>query len=147
MKKYLLLLLLLLAIAIIGGCVVVNNKPPQPPIIETPPMPVMPGKPKTTTADLVSPPLPTITFTQARLAQTRTNRPAEQHIVAAGSTNLPAPRIPVFIFKTNGNFRIEASTNLIAWWPVAEVYSVTNITLVSKTVSKRPYLFYRLTKL
>ena len=56
------------------------------------------------------------------------------------------PVIPTWVF-TNvvGTYQIEASTNLLSWWPVAVVYSVTNVTLTSDTVTKRPMLFYRLT--
>jgi len=56
------------------------------------------------------------------------------------------PVIPTWVF-TNvvGTYQIEASTNLSSWWPVAVVYSVTNVTLTSRTVNKRPMLFYRLT--
>lgn len=145
MKPSLILLALILFTA---GCVVVNNKPPAPPQFETPPPPIMPMRPKPTTADIKNlAPIPAA-FAQVRLPQDRSGtRPTERRVLGAGTTNVPPTRIPVFIFKTNGNFRVEASTNLTAWWSVAEVYGVTNITIVSKTVSKRPYLFYRLTKL
>ena len=56
------------------------------------------------------------------------------------------PMIPTWVFtNVDGAYQIEASTNLSAWWPVAIVYSATNITITSDTVNKRPMLFYRLT--
>jgi hypothetical protein len=59
------------------------------------------------------------------------------------SSGIVPVTVPTWTFEVNGNYRIEASTNLVNWWPVAVVYSVTNITLSSDTVAKYPALFYR----
>lgn len=67
-----------------------------------------------------------------------------QRILKAG----PVTPIPQWAFvrvpgNTNGTFQIDGSTNLTTWFPVAVVYSTTNITLISDTVTKRSKLFYR----
>lgn len=65
-------------------------------------------------------------------------------MLLAGAT--PGRTVPTWTFpNVNGNYQIDASTNLITWWPVAVVNSATNITITSDTVTKRPMLFYRLT--
>ena len=48
-------------------------------------------------------------------------------------------------FKLNGNYQIDASTNLVSWWPVAVVYSVVSVELSSSVSSKYPRIFYRIT--
>lgn len=132
-------LLLALCLFLVAGCVIVNNKPLLPLEPIPPHTPTLPVKPKFSTADggLIHP----VQLTP------RLRRPEQRRIVRTGSTNLVVPPIPTFTFKTNGNFRIDASTNLTSWWQVAVVYDVTNVTITSATTTKRPMLFYRLTKL
>lgn len=49
----------------------------------------------------------------------------------------------VFTNGIDGTYQIDASTNLIDWWPVAVVCHVTNVTITSDTVAKRSMMFYR----
>jgi hypothetical protein len=64
-----------------------------------------------------------------------------RRMLAAGN---PVPVIPSWAFTNlSGSYAIDASTNLTDWWPAAEVYYATNITIVSDTVTKRPMIFYR----
>lgn len=74
-------------------------------------------------------------------------------VVVKRAVRSPTPRIlaadagptapPTFHFKIDGECQIDASTNLIDWWPVATVYNATNLTVISDTLSKRPALFFR----
>lgn len=82
------------------------------------------------------PPMPPASKPQVRLTSPKDTRP----VLRSGV--MPAT-VPTWTFEVNGNYRVEASTNLFNWWPVAVVYSVTNITLSSDTVDKYPALFYR----
>ena len=123
MTKYLLTILLALT-----GCVIVNTQPTEePPRAPLPKMTIFHRRPAA-----VSP------------KETPTASTSKPMRLLAGTPLVPV--IPTWVF-TNvvGTYQIEASTNLLSWWPVAVVYSVTNITLTSDTVTKRPMLFYRLT--
>jgi hypothetical protein len=56
--------------------------------------------------------------------------------------------IPEWAFTNiNGSYAVDASTNLNDWWPAAEVYRTTNITVISDTQNKCPILFYRIRSL
>ena len=65
----------------------------------------------------------------------------------AQSTPPPAaPSYPHWTFANlNGDYYVDATTNLVAnaWWTVAQVYGVTNLTIYSDTVPKRNQMFYR----
>ena len=125
MTKYLLTTLLALT-----GCVIVNTQRPA----EEPPAAPRPTLPKLS----VSHRQPAALSPKAITVSTA----KPMRLLAAPLV----PVIPTWVF-TNvvGTYQIEASTNLSSWWPVAVVYSVTNVTLTSRTVNKRPMLFYRLT--
>lgn len=62
-------------------------------------------------------------------------------VVGAGPVTVPTW---VFAEGIDGTYQLDASANLTDWWPVAVVYHVTNVTVTSDTVAKRPVLFYRL---
>lgn len=130
MKKTALILLCALT-----GCVVVNTHEQPHDDLEPlkPPMPKLTAlsKPKKVHS-AASPKAMTISLEKA---------PAR----LLGAGGLPPLVVPSWTFTNNGNFQILASTNLTTWWPVANVYSVTNVTLTSDTVAKRPMIFYRLT--
>lgn len=51
--------------------------------------------------------------------------------------------VPKWTFTNSGDYRIEASTNLVSWWPIAVVYGVTNLEISSDIVNKRAMMFYR----
>jgi len=117
---------LLIPLLLLAGCVTT----PAPKVSDGPPMP-MPPK-----------------ITVKRYAKTESPKAASAaapRLLAAGS---PTPAVPSWTFpaltaSTNGTYRIDASTNLVAWWTVAIVYSTTNITITSDTVAKRSTMFYR----
>jgi hypothetical protein len=124
--KYLLITLLALT-----GCVIVNTQrpteePPEAPRAPLPKMAIFHRRPAA-----VSP------------KEAPTTSTAKPMRLLAGPPLVPV--IPTWVFTNVGTYQIEASTNLLSWWPVAVVYSVTNVTLTSDTVNKRPMLFYRLT--
>jgi hypothetical protein len=124
--KYLLTTLLALT-----GCVIVNTQRPA----EEPPAAPRPTLPKLAIVHR----RPAAMSPKAITVST-----AKPMRLLAGAPSVPV--IPTWVFtNVGGTYQIEASTNLSSWWPVAVVYSVTNVTLTSHTVDKRPMLFYRLT--
>ena len=131
MKKSALVLLCALT-----GCVVVNTHEQHPDVIE----PLPPKMPKMTAVYKHRKVNPSAS-PKAMTVSMATKAPVR----ALGAGAPPPPVIPSWTFTTNGNFQILASTNLTTWWPVANVYAVTNVTITSDTVNKRPMLFYRLT--
>lgn len=118
MKKSTLTLIALL----LAGC----HTPPAPSPTPKPPLPHFKAKP----AAALSPKAATV---------------AEAKPMRLLTAGVPAPRIPSWTFTNAGSFQILASTNLTTWWTIAVVEQVTNITITSDTVNKRPMLFYRLT--
>lgn len=75
-----------------------------------------------------------------KLASPKATPPARRMLTAGN----PVPVIPTWVFTNiSGSYAIDASTNLTDWWPAAEVYHTTNVTIVSDTVTKRPMIFYR----
>jgi hypothetical protein len=73
--------------------------------------------------------------------------PPLPQMVSKKSTLSPVsakPVLPTWLFNVAGSFQIDASTNLTDWWPLATVYNVTFIKLVSDTVTKQPAMYYRL---
>lgn len=131
MKKSALVLLCALT-----GCVVVNTHEQHDSEPLTPPVPKMTLLHKyKKVRPAASPKAMTISMESK----------APMRLLGAGAPL--APVVPSWTFTNHGNFQILASTNLTTWWPVANVYSVTNVTITSDTVDKRPMLFYRLTAL
>lgn len=116
MKKK--LLLIILGGIVAGGCCVFHKQPVDlKPIPASPPMPPHPRHKLT---------LPT----RMPLA------------LAASGATVQAP--PVFVFTPlSGNYRVQASSNLISWWTIAEVYDQAESTVVAEMVNKRQSLFFR----
>jgi len=110
--------------ALLVGCSTPDKAPskPQP---QAPPLP--PGyTPKTA-------PKPLVRKVAPRAA-------SAAPMLGAGAHAAP----PSWTFNDlNGIYQIDASTNLIDWWPMIVVYHVTNVTITSDTVDKRPMLFFR----
>lgn len=85
------------------------------------------------------PPVPKVKR-QALLSPRAASAAPVRFFVGAGPA---APPTWVFTNGIDGDYRIDASTNLFDWWPVAVIFDTTNITLTSDTVNKRPMLFFR----
>jgi len=120
-----LLLFSLMVTVLLAGCTTSQPPPGTPPPSSTPPLPPMPKLRKA-----------------AKIESPKAMSAAAPRVLSAV---VPAPTpTPTWIFTNlNGNYQIDASTNLVNWWPMAVVYNVTNVTLSSDTVNKRPILFYR----
>jgi len=98
----------------------------MPPGVPTPPMPVVKKQVK-----LLSSP-------KAAMSAATFSAP-----MAAAAESTPPPPPSWTFGNLSGDYQIDVSTNLTDWWPIVVVYSTTNLTITSDTVSKRPMLFFR----
>ena len=79
----------------------------------------------------------------AKLESRHTSVSTDAPFLGAGA---PTPVVPSWKFVgLSGNYFVDCSSNLAnpQWRTIAQVYSVTNITITSDTVQKRNLLFYR----
>lgn len=128
MKKFALMLCLVL-----GGCVAPPTSPSAPP---APPLP--PGVPPLP-APVVKKQVKALPSPKAATMRSASFSAAS---VSAASMTTPPPPSWTFV-NLSGDYQIDASTNLTEWIPMVVVYSVTNLTITSDTVNKRPMLFFR----
>lgn len=130
MKKFALILCLVL-----GGCVAPPSNPSNQ-VMAGPPMP--PGVPPL--------PAPVVKKQVKALASPKaaTMRSASFSAASVSAASMAATPPPSWTFvNLSGDYQIDASTNLTEWIPMVVVYSVTNLTITSDTVNKRPMLFFR----
>lgn len=119
---------ILLIAALLAGCSTVPEAPVAP-VTVAPAPPTLPGMP----------PLPVLAKAKAK-----TKAVAGPRLMSATSAALTKVA-PTWAFTNiSGTYQIDASTNLVTWWPVAVVYDVVGVSLTSDTVDTQPILFYRL---
>jgi len=108
---------------------------------DTPPIPTLPHSFAEALALLHKPTQPKIFYSPRAATETT---PVMTPRLLEASLGTPTATPPTWVFPAvGGDYQIDASTNLTVWWPVAVVYSATNITIISDTVAKRPIIFYR----
>lgn len=119
---------ILLIAALLAGCTTVQKpEAPVAPGAATPMPPAPPGVP----------PLPV-------LAPKARAKAVAGPLLASRQSAL-AKAAPAWAFTNiSGTYQIDASTDLVTWWPVAVVYDAVSLSLTSDTVGTQPVLFYRL---